>query len=238
MAIEVQPLPLPMLVDLVNGWGTVPRAKADARDRPPLAAFSRAQRRPAGGATDAALERVADALYPVFAAGGSAERARLVTDLMTTARIQPALGVAGDRIRPRWLVPRKRDALPPRPPSRCTPSSSSTLPSAWDLRLGPAAATPSRTRHRARSAASARSRARTASASRPSAAAGRAAPRSAAGIWSGHGGRGRQRQRLPRARPRRPRPRPRPRTPARAHFRAMGIDPDRLDGPVVGIAST
>src|SRR6187455_2773641 len=25
---------------------------------------------------------------------------------------------------------------------------------------------------------------------------------------------------------------------ARAHFRAMGIDPDRLDGPVVGIAST
>src|SRR5207247_9722564 len=25
---------------------------------------------------------------------------------------------------------------------------------------------------------------------------------------------------------------------ARAHFRAMGIDPDRLDGPIVGIAST
>src|SRR3954470_14566871 len=25
---------------------------------------------------------------------------------------------------------------------------------------------------------------------------------------------------------------------ARAHFRAMGIDPDRLDGPMVGIAST
>ena len=40
MAIEVQPLPLPLLVDLVNGWGTVPRAKADARDRPPLSAFS------------------------------------------------------------------------------------------------------------------------------------------------------------------------------------------------------
>jgi dihydroxy-acid dehydratase len=28
------------------------------------------------------------------------------------------------------------------------------------------------------------------------------------------------------------------RSPARAHFRAMGIDPDRLGGPVVGIAST
>src|SRR6476469_833234 len=25
---------------------------------------------------------------------------------------------------------------------------------------------------------------------------------------------------------------------ARAHFRAMGIDPERLDGPIVGIAST
>jgi dihydroxy-acid dehydratase len=28
------------------------------------------------------------------------------------------------------------------------------------------------------------------------------------------------------------------RAPARAHFRAMGIDPERLDGPIVGIAST
>jgi dihydroxy-acid dehydratase len=28
------------------------------------------------------------------------------------------------------------------------------------------------------------------------------------------------------------------RAPARAHFRAMGIDPDRLEGPIVGIAST
>ena len=28
------------------------------------------------------------------------------------------------------------------------------------------------------------------------------------------------------------------RAPARAHFRAMGIDPARLDGPIVGIAST
>ncbi len=27
------------------------------------------------------------------------------------------------------------------------------------------------------------------------------------------------------------------RAPARAHFRAMGIDPGRLDGPIVGIAS-
>ena len=111
MAIEIQPLPLSLLVDLVNGWGTVPRAKADARDRPPLTAFT--ERHPGSdtGLTDTALERVADAVYPVFAAGGSAERARLVTDLMTRARIQPALGVADGRIRPSWLVARQRDAL-------------------------------------------------------------------------------------------------------------------------------
>ena len=30
----------------------------------------------------------------------------------------------------------------------------------------------------------------------------------------------------------------RSRAPARAHFRAMGIDPSRLDGPIVGIASS
>ena len=33
-------MPMPMLVELVNGWGTVPRAKAADRDRPPIAAFA------------------------------------------------------------------------------------------------------------------------------------------------------------------------------------------------------
>ncbi len=102
-------MPMPMLVELVNGWGTIPRAKAGARDRPSIAGF--AERHGAAAFTDAALERVAGRLYPVFAAGGAAERARLVTDLLTSCSIQPALGVAGDRIRAEWLVPRKRDAI-------------------------------------------------------------------------------------------------------------------------------
>ena len=105
MATEVQAMPMPMLVDLVNGWGTVPRAKAADRERPPVAEFA------GGGFTDAALERVADRLYPVFAADVAAERARLVSDLLTSCGVQPALGVAGDRIRAEWLVPRRRDAL-------------------------------------------------------------------------------------------------------------------------------
>jgi predicted RNA-binding Zn ribbon-like protein len=111
MATEVEPMPLPMLIELVNGWGTVPRAKAGARDRPPIAAFAERHDAAGAGLTDAALERVADRLYPVFAAGGAAERARLVTGLMTSCGIQPALGVAGDRIRAEWLVPRRRDAI-------------------------------------------------------------------------------------------------------------------------------
>ena len=104
-------MPMSMLVDLVNGWGTVPRAKAEDRDRPPLAAFAEQHSVPGKGLTHAALERVADRLYPVFAAESAAVRARLVTDLLAGCRIQPALGAAGDRIRPRWLVPDKRDAL-------------------------------------------------------------------------------------------------------------------------------
>ena len=37
MPTEVQPTPMPVLVELVNGWGTVPRAKAGDRERPPIA---------------------------------------------------------------------------------------------------------------------------------------------------------------------------------------------------------
>jgi predicted RNA-binding Zn ribbon-like protein len=111
MATEVQPMPMPMLVDLVNGWGTVPRARAGDRDRPAISAFAARHGAAGAGLTDAALERVADRLYAVFAADGAAERARLVSDLLTSCGVQPALAVAGDRIRAEWLVPRRRDAL-------------------------------------------------------------------------------------------------------------------------------
>jgi predicted RNA-binding Zn ribbon-like protein len=111
MPTEVRPMPMPMLVELVNGWGTVPRAKAGARHRPSLAPFAERHGAARARFTDAALERVADRLYPVFAAGDAAERTRLVTDLLTSCSVQPALGVAGDRIRAAWLVPRARDAI-------------------------------------------------------------------------------------------------------------------------------
>jgi predicted RNA-binding Zn ribbon-like protein len=111
MPTDVQPMPIPMLVDLVNGWGTVPRAKAGDRDRPPITAFAEHHGASDEAFTDAALERLADRLYPVCAGAGAAGRARLVTDLLTSCGVRPALGVAGDRIRAEWLVPRKNDAL-------------------------------------------------------------------------------------------------------------------------------
>jgi hypothetical protein len=114
VATEVQPMALPMLVELVNGWGTVPRAQADARGRPPVGEFL--ARHAVAGAlasqcTDAALERVADQVYPVFAATGAAERARLVTDVLTRCEVHPGLGSASGRILPTWVVPRGRDGL-------------------------------------------------------------------------------------------------------------------------------
>ena len=104
-------MPATALVELVNGWGTVPRARGGDRERPGLAEFVAAHAVPDAFAacfTDLALERVADRLYAVFAAPAAAERARLVTGLLRTSGVHPALG---SRCQPQWLVPRKQDAV-------------------------------------------------------------------------------------------------------------------------------
>ncbi len=107
-------MPVPMLVDLVNGWGTVPRARGGDRERPPVPAFRDRHAVPdplAALLRDPALERAADRLYPVFAAGDPADRSRLVTDLLRTCGIHPALAATDGAIAPRWLVARDRDGL-------------------------------------------------------------------------------------------------------------------------------
>ncbi len=106
-------MPIPMLVDLVNGWGAVPRNEGGGRDHPPIAELVDRHAVPAALAsplTDTTLRRVADALHPVFAATAPAERARLVTALLTASGVRPALGSAGHRVRPTWLVARRGDA--------------------------------------------------------------------------------------------------------------------------------
>jgi predicted RNA-binding Zn ribbon-like protein len=107
-------MPVATLVELVNGWGSVPRASAGARARPPLREFTERHAVQVGTAavTAAALERTADDAYEVFAADDAAERARLVSDLLSRAGVRPALRVDGDGLRPAWLVPRPDDALP------------------------------------------------------------------------------------------------------------------------------
>ena len=104
-------MPAPTLVELINGWGAVPRARGGDRDHPPLAEFLAAHAVAdalSGCFTDPALERAADRLYPVFAASGAAERARLVTALLKTSGVHPALG---SDCRAQWLVPRRQEAV-------------------------------------------------------------------------------------------------------------------------------
>ena len=103
MSVSAEPLPIPALVDVVNGWGAVPRERAGGRARPPRHATL-----PAGAGE---LERIADLLYPVFAAADATEQAALVSELLARTGVRPALAGADGRIEPRWLVPHERGAL-------------------------------------------------------------------------------------------------------------------------------
>src|SRR4051812_3163286 len=114
MSIRVEALPMPAVVDLVNGWGTVPRRQAADRGPAPIAQFQR--RTGVSGVvgrddTHSDLQRVADAVFPVFAAASSADRARLVTELLARCEVRPALAHVRGAIHPAWLVTRRRDAL-------------------------------------------------------------------------------------------------------------------------------
>lgn len=114
--MPVQQMSLSTVVDLVNGWGTVPRAEAGEAGTayPALAQLlrhtdltARARR-----LTDADLKRVADLLHPVFAATSAAERAALVNAVLTRAGVRPDLHVTpAGRIEPGWLVEDPHDAL-------------------------------------------------------------------------------------------------------------------------------
>jgi predicted RNA-binding Zn ribbon-like protein len=110
MTVDVQAMPVAAVVQLVNGWGTVPRQEAGGRPAPPAADLL-AVLGHAGSVAAAELQRVADQLFPVFAAAGAAARARRVTDLLADARVRPALTADSGEIRGSWLVPRKRDVL-------------------------------------------------------------------------------------------------------------------------------
>jgi predicted RNA-binding Zn ribbon-like protein len=116
MATTVRPMPVAALVDLVNGWGSVPRVEAGEQDLPlpsraELVARLSLPARGRSTATDAELRRVADLTYPVFAAADDAERAEALNALLGRAGVRPALDASGARLRAGWLVEAQGETL-------------------------------------------------------------------------------------------------------------------------------
>ncbi|GAB2657113.1 hypothetical protein GCM10009743_37160 [Kribbella swartbergensis] len=107
-------MPLDTLVQLVNGWGTVPREAGRRTDFPPMTATARRGGVPqevVADLTDTELERVANALFPVFAAADTSERVEKVADLLSKTPVRPHLQMDAERIEPAWLVQDRQDAL-------------------------------------------------------------------------------------------------------------------------------
>jgi hypothetical protein len=100
MLVRIGPLRLPDLVALVNDWGTRPR-QVGHRAAPDAGAF---------GADPAQATAVADRLHTVFTAD-PAERARLVTSMLTEATVRPELALDGGLLTASWVVPTQSAAL-------------------------------------------------------------------------------------------------------------------------------
>lgn len=96
-------MPLEMLVDLVNGWGTDPR-REDGRSDEPYPPATDIEARLGVRARGPVLAEIADRLHPVFATRDPAERARLVTALLTETGVRPALASGAGRLYAGWLV--------------------------------------------------------------------------------------------------------------------------------------
>ncbi|MGY0021065.1 CGNR zinc finger domain-containing protein [Streptomyces sp. cg35] len=119
MAITISTLPLGVLVDLVNRWGTRPRQE-DRRGEEPLPSPDTLADLGLGltgqaraGLTKEMLADAADALHPVFAAEDAGTCARRLTRLLSTSGARPALEAAGadDTLRAVWTVTKTDRAL-------------------------------------------------------------------------------------------------------------------------------
>ena len=115
MAVIVDAMPMPALVELVNGWGGTPRREAEEDDwpYPPRARVLDLWDAAAAFAPgdDAGLAAVADALHPVFAAGSAERAAGLLNEVLAATDVRPALVVDEHGERAAWLVPDPGRAL-------------------------------------------------------------------------------------------------------------------------------
>ncbi|KAA1419925.1 CGNR zinc finger domain-containing protein [Mumia zhuanghuii] len=98
------------VVVLVNEWGTAPRVEAGeaAQAYPPVSLVVPPD---TVRFDDAALTGIADLLHPVFAAPSSAERVRLMDDLLARAGTTVRLALADDQVTAEWRPADRSDSL-------------------------------------------------------------------------------------------------------------------------------
>lgn len=112
----VGPLPLAVLVTVVNEWGDVPRrAAGEDADPYPSPAALRADEpglwRGVPDTDETVLVEVANLLHPVFAAASDVECAEHLDRLVRDSGLVPAVTSDGGEVRQVWCVPAGRREL-------------------------------------------------------------------------------------------------------------------------------
>ncbi|MEO3830175.1 CGNR zinc finger domain-containing protein [Actinomadura sp. B10D3] len=112
--VIVEAMPPASLVDLVNEWGTVPRAAAGEQDQP----FPTAKGLPLGIPDELirelhaeTLQQVADRLYPIFATASPYECARRVTKILSAASVYPTTTLVDNHMVAGWSTDKPEHAL-------------------------------------------------------------------------------------------------------------------------------
>jgi len=111
--VAIDAMPMTVLVDLVNGWASIPRHE-DGRDSaayPPVADLAGRLGFPAPELSDQELAATADRIYPVFTAPDAGRRAELVTEFLDEASVRPGLHLVRAELRRGWSVPDPHAAL-------------------------------------------------------------------------------------------------------------------------------
>jgi CGNR zinc finger len=108
VAMPVSSMPLTALVDLVNGWGSIPRREAGEQEWPYPAHDRIGDRLGVPSAsvpeTDEALVAVADHLHPVFTVLDAASGAAKVNALLSSTEVRPSLQQVGEQLHDGWVV--------------------------------------------------------------------------------------------------------------------------------------
>lgn len=114
--VEVHPLPIPLLVYIVNEWGDAPRIEAHEGSKPYPTAESLRTDSPAFWAhfppfDERTLVETANLVHPVFASATGAECADHLNALISEAGMTPALSSDSWSIREVWHSSRPDRAL-------------------------------------------------------------------------------------------------------------------------------